>query len=61
MIAPLQETETEDAPEPAGGRGVVVGVDGSVVDVRFAEIDPPEINTALLVRWDRPSGLLLEV
>lgn len=48
-------------PSETGVRGSVVAVDGSVVDVRFEDGDLPEINTALVVQWDRPSRLLLEV
>ncbi|HEY8033310.1 MAG TPA: F0F1 ATP synthase subunit beta, partial [Methylocella sp.] len=41
--------------------GVVVSVRGAVVDVRFnGEVLPP-INSALVVEWDRPEPLVLEV
>ena len=42
-------------------RGTVVSVRGAVVDVDFGgEILPP-INSALVVEWDRPELLILEV
>lgn len=44
----------------AGSSGVVVSVRGAVVDVAF-DGDLPPINTVLLVRWDRPEPLVLEV
>ncbi|HVJ55356.1 MAG TPA: F0F1 ATP synthase subunit beta [Aliidongia sp.] len=40
--------------------GEIRSVRGAVVDVRFATA-LPGINTALLVEWDRPEPLLLEV
>ncbi|MDD2794839.1 F0F1 ATP synthase subunit beta [Acidocella sp.] len=43
----------------AGGR--VVSVRGVVVDVSFADGILPDINTALVVEWDRPEPLILEV
>jgi F-type H+-transporting ATPase subunit beta len=42
-------------------RGIVVAVRGAVVDVRFDAGALPEINTALIVKWDRPETLVLEV
>ncbi len=41
--------------------GVVHAVRGAVVDVVFAGTDLPPINSALIVKWDRPSPLILEV
>ncbi|CAN5788172.1 F0F1 ATP synthase subunit beta [soil metagenome] len=42
-------------------RGSVVSVRGAVVDVRFDGGALPPINSALLVEWDRPEPLVLEV
>jgi F-type H+-transporting ATPase subunit beta len=42
-------------------RGVVHAVRGAVVDVVFAELDLPPIDTAMVVQWDRPTDLILEV
>lgn len=41
--------------------GRVWAVRGAVVEVRFAPDELPPINTALIVQWDRPERLLLEV
>lgn len=41
--------------------GTVVSVRGAVVDVRFDDLALPPINTALIVEWDRPEPLVLEV
>ena len=41
--------------------GAVVSVQGAVVDVSFDAASLPAINTALIVDWDRPERLLLEV
>jgi F-type H+-transporting ATPase subunit beta len=41
--------------------GVVASVRGAVVDVDFATGTLPPIDTALLVDWDRPNTLVLEV
>jgi F-type H+-transporting ATPase subunit beta len=41
--------------------GIVDAVRGAVVDVVFAEEDLPQINSALIVEWDRPTPLILEV
>ena len=41
--------------------GVVVSVRGAVVDVRFNGQVLPPINSALVVEWDRPEPLVLEV
>lgn len=42
-------------------RGTVVAVRGAVVDVVFDASDVPPINSALVVEWDRPTPLILEV
>ena len=44
---------------PAAGN--VISVRGAVVDVRFDDGGLPPINTALVVEWDRPTPLVLEV
>jgi F-type H+-transporting ATPase subunit beta len=44
-----------------GPTGIVVSVRGAVVDVSFDDQTLPPINTALLVEWDRPEALVLEV
>ena len=41
--------------------GIVQAVRGAVVDVVFARDDLPELNSALVVEWDRPTPLILEV
>ena len=41
--------------------GVVVSVRGAVVDVRFEGGGLPPINSALIVAWDRPEPLVLEI
>ena len=41
--------------------GTVVSVRGAVVDVSFDGDVLPPINTALVVEWDRPEPLVLEV
>ncbi len=50
---------TDARGEAAGG--TVVGVTGSVVDVRFDGTDLPALNSALEVAWDGPHRLTLEV
>ncbi len=42
-------------------RGVIVTVRGAVVDVAFGEQVLPPVNTELVVEWDRPEPLVLEV
>jgi F-type H+-transporting ATPase subunit beta len=42
-------------------QGVVVSVRGAVVDVNFGGGTLPSVNTALIVEWDRPEPLILEV
>jgi F0F1-type ATP synthase beta subunit len=41
--------------------GAVISVRGAVVDVRFDDGALPPIDTALVVEWDRPMPLVLEV
>ncbi|MEO6152327.1 MAG: F0F1 ATP synthase subunit beta [Croceibacterium sp.] len=41
--------------------GSVIAVRGAVVDVRFNGGELPAIDTALIVDWDRPKPLVLEV
>ncbi|MCW6511908.1 F0F1 ATP synthase subunit beta [Lichenifustis flavocetrariae] len=41
--------------------GCVISVRGAVVDVSFAGAALPAIDTALIVQWDRPESLVLEV
>ena len=45
----------------SGATGKVVSVRGAVVDVSFETSVVPPINTALIVDWDRPEPLVLEV
>jgi len=42
-------------------QGIVHAVRGAVVDVLFRGVDLPPINSALIVDWDQPSPLILEV
>ena len=46
---------------PIASVGTVVSVRGAVVDVSFEGDVLPPINTALVVEWDRPEPLILEV
>jgi len=41
--------------------GRVIGVSGSVIDVRFPNDPLPALNNALKVEWDRPYRLIAEV
>jgi F-type H+-transporting ATPase subunit beta len=41
--------------------GIIDAVRGAVVDVVFSGVDLPAINSALVVEWDRPTPLILEV
>ena len=45
----------------APNSGSVVAVRGAVVDVRFGRVPLPAIDTALIVEWDQPEPLVLEV
>ena len=47
--------------DPVAPVGTVVSVRGAVVDVSFDGVVLPQINTALVVEWDRPEPLVLEV
>jgi len=47
--------ETEKAP------GKVVAVRGAVIDVAFASGRLPQLDEALIVEWDRPEPLIVEV
>jgi F-type H+/Na+-transporting ATPase subunit beta len=47
--------------DPVVSVGTVVSVRGAVVDVCFVNKLLPPINTALVVGWDRPEPLILEV
>jgi F-type H+-transporting ATPase subunit beta len=47
--------------DPVVTFGTVVSVRGSVVDVSFGGDVLPPINSALVVEWDRPERLVLEV
>ena len=40
---------------------LIVSVRGAVVDVAFDRGPLPPINSALIVEWDRPESLILEV
>jgi len=41
--------------------GKVIAIRGAVVDVHFGDGMLPAVNTALVVAWDRPEALVLEV
>ena len=41
--------------------GIVHAVRGAVVDVVFENTDLPGLNSALVVQWDQPAPLILEV
>lgn len=45
----------------SAGAGIVVSVQGAVVDTSFTDGILPPIDTALIVEWDRPDPLYLEV
>ena len=47
--------------DPVSSVGTVVSVRGAVVDVSFGNAMLPPINSALVVEWDRPEPLVLEV
>src|ERR1700676_1248732 len=47
--------------EEATSTGTVISVRGAVVEVRFNGVVLPAIDTALIVGWDRPEPLVLEV
>ncbi len=54
-----QDDARTNTPQPS--EGVVHAVRGAVVDVVFGGGDLPAINSALVVNWDRPGPLILEV
>ena len=56
MQGPTKTVQTSTPPE-----GRVDAVRGAVVDVVFANADLPPINAALIVDWDHPTPLILEV
>jgi F-type H+-transporting ATPase subunit beta len=49
------------SPDTAQPDGVVQAVRGAVVDVVFESTNLPPINSALVVEWDRPEPLIVEV
>lgn len=51
----------EDHTTDAVRNGIVHAVRGAVVDVAFAGADLQRLNSALLVDWDQPGPLILEV
>ncbi|MDF1856563.1 F0F1 ATP synthase subunit beta [Pseudooceanicola sp.] len=56
----MQQSDTDPATVPSC-EGLVDAVRGAVVDVVFADDDLPAINSGLVVDWDRPGPLILEV
>ena len=55
------DTPIGQASKPVVSTGTVVSVRGAVVDVSFVDKLLPPINSALVVEWDRPEPLVLEV
>ena len=55
------DTPIGQAINPVVSVGTVVSVRGAVVDVSFVNKLLPPINSALVVEWDRPEPLVLEV
>ncbi|MFZ7089921.1 F0F1 ATP synthase subunit beta [Primorskyibacter sp. 2E233] len=53
--------EGTHAQASAATKGTVYAVRGAVVDVVFDKESLPAINSALIVEWDRPTPLILEV
>jgi F-type H+-transporting ATPase subunit beta len=53
--------QEQKSPVIALPEGIVLAVRGAVVDVVFAGQELPQINAALVVEWDRPTPLILEV
>ncbi|MEJ2434328.1 MAG: F0F1 ATP synthase subunit beta, partial [Pseudolabrys sp.] len=47
--------------QAAQPRGSVLAVRGAVVDVAFEDVALPRIDEALIVEWDRPATLTVEV
>jgi F-type H+-transporting ATPase subunit beta len=56
----MQETEELSVP-PVPSDGVVHAVRGAVVDIVFDGTELPPINSSLIVKWERPTALILEV
>ena len=48
-------------PQSAQSRGLVLAVRGAVVDVAFDSAHLPRIGEALIVEWDQPASLTVEV
>jgi F-type H+/Na+-transporting ATPase subunit beta len=48
-------------PPKLSNEGIVLSVRGAVVDVKFGEGAAPAIDTAMVVKWNRPEVLVLEV
>lgn len=57
----MMTKDAEHAGQATGPTGRVAGVDGSVVDVVFVADRLPAVNEALVVEWNRPRPLVLEV
>ncbi len=57
--------DRQTVPPPAGPQGPAVGVvvaaHGAAVEVAFASGPLPEIDEALVIEWDRPEPLIVEV
>ena len=58
---PRDDATTAQPPLSVGVQGNVTSVRGAVVDVRIDGSTLPAINTAMIVKWDRPETLVLEV
>ncbi len=62
VLAPAEQHTADDRstgqPKQAG---VILTVRGAVVDVAFERQVLPPVNTELIVEWDRPAALVLEV
>ena len=59
--ADISLTPTRPVPPGSVLTGTVHAVRGAVVDVRFPTSPLPAINTALIVEWDQPAPLVVEV
>ncbi|WP_085586452.1 F0F1 ATP synthase subunit beta [Thalassospira mesophila] len=56
--------QLDDAPphnDAGQAEGIIHAVRGAVVDVVFKDADLPAINSSLIVKWDIPTPLILEV
>jgi F-type H+-transporting ATPase subunit beta len=61
-LATVSDDPVRDGATTAPGqRGVIVTVRGAVVDAVFDGETLPPVNTELVVEWDRPEALVLEV